>query len=504
MEASKRIIINTIAQYGKSVINICLSLYSTRLVLDALSISDYGIYSLVGGVVGILGYLTNSLVVTTQRYLSYYQGEASKQQIRKVFDNSLLIHLVFGLAICLILLPLEDVIINHFLNIAPERLHAASAVYTTMVFMLFSTVMTSPFKALLIAHENIVYISVVEVADGILKLLLALSLTIIGFDKLIFYTIGMTCVITINLLAYIAYDLIKYEESRYRLGKKNFDKETIKQLLGFAGWTTYGMIAGICQSQGLTVVFNKFFSTTINAAFGIGTQVNGAVRFVSTSILNAMNPQIMKAEGSHDRQKMLRLAGKESKFSASLMMIISIPVMIELPSILAFWLKEVPPYTTTFCRALMLAFIVDQLTLGLHAANQATGKLRYYSLLTYTPKMMLVPIAWIAFKGGGGLQLMMTIYVCMELAVSLSRLPFMKYSAGLNVTDYLKTSFIPLIPLAATVTFASVVCAKCFTFHYHFVLTAAIAVTIGVISLFTFTLSKEERTHVLKMLKIKR
>ena len=173
MEASKRIIINTIAQYGKSVINICLSLYSTRLVLDALSISDYGIYSLVGGVVGILGYLTNSLVVTTQRYLSYYQGEASKQQIRKVFDNSLLIHLVFGLAICLILLPLEDVIINHFLNIAPERLHAASAVYTTMVFMLFSTVMTSPFKALLIAHENIVYISVVEVADGILKLLLA-------------------------------------------------------------------------------------------------------------------------------------------------------------------------------------------------------------------------------------------------------------------------------------------------------------------------------------------
>ena len=388
MEASKRIIVNTIVQYGKSVVNICLSLYSTRLVLDALNISDYGIYSVVGGVVSILGYLTNSLVVTTQRYLSYHQGAADNEQVRKVFANSLLIHLMFGVAICLILLPLENLLINHFLNIDPLRMQAAGAVYVTMVFMLFATVMTSPFKALLIAHENIVYISVIEVIDGVLKLVLALSLAFIGLDKLVFYAIGMTSVITFNLLAYIVYDYFKYEESHYRLGKKNYDKAIIRQLLGFAGWTTYGMVAGICQSQGLTVVFNKFFGTTINAAFGIGTQVNGAVRFVSTSILNAMNPQIMKAEGSHDREKMLSLAGKESKFSTALMMIISIPVMIELPDILAFWLKVVPPYTTTFCRALMLAFVVDQMTLGLHAANQATGKLKYYSLLTYTPKMM--------------------------------------------------------------------------------------------------------------------
>lgn len=504
MEASKRIIVNTIVQYGKSVVNICLSLYSTRLVLDALNISDYGIYSVVGGVVSILGYLTNSLVVTTQRYLSYHQGAADNEQVRKVFANSLLIHLMFGVAICLILLPLENLLINHFLNIDPLRMQAAGAVYVTMVFMLFATVMTSPFKALLIAHENIVYISVIEVIDGVLKLMLALSLAFIGLDKLVFYAIGMTSVITFNLLAYIVYDYFKYEESHYRLGKKNYDKAIIRQLLGFAGWTTYGMVAGICQSQGLTVVFNKFFGTTINAAFGIGTQVNGAVRFVSTSILNAMNPQIMKAEGSHDREKMLSLAGKESKFSTALMMIISIPVMIELPDILAFWLKVVPPYTTTFCRALMLAFVVDQMTLGLHAANQATGKLKYYSLLTYTPKMMLVPIAWATFKADGGLHLMMAIYVFMELAVSLSRLPFMKYSAGLNVTQYVKASLMPLLPLAMAVTLASVACTECCAFRFRFLFTASVAATIGIISLFTFTLSKDERTYVLRLLKLKR
>lgn len=504
MEASQRIIVNTLAQYCKSIINICLSLYSTRLVLAALDISDYGIYSVVAGVVGVLGYLTNSLVITTQRFLSFYHGIGDIKQVKRLFANSLLIHLVLGLLLCLLLFMLENYLVNHFLNLPAERLHAAEMVYSVMVLMLLVTVVTSPFKALLIARENIIYISVVEIIDGVLKLLLALSLAIIGFDKLVFYAIGMLFVLSLNLVAYIVYVFIKYEESHIGTSLTILDKKSTTQLLGFAGWTTYGMVAGMCQTQGLAIVLNKFFGTAINAAFGIGNQVNGAVRFVSTSILNAMNPQIMKAEGCHERQKMLSLAGKESKFSAALMMIISIPVMIELPSILTFWLKVVPPYTTTFCRALMIAFIVDQITLGLHAANQATGKLKNYSLLTYTPKMMLVPIAWVAFKVGGDIRLMMGIYIFMELSVSISRLPFMKYSAGLDVTNFIKTSFVPLIPLAIAVTTASVICTKCFTFHFRFLLTTTVAVIIGMTSLFTFSLSKEERTYILQLLKLKK
>lgn len=504
MDASKRIIVNTIAQYSKSIINICLSLYSTRLVLAALDIDDYGIYNVVGGVVGILGYLTNSLVVTTQRYLSFYQGAGDTEKVKQVFANSLLIHLAFGLAICLILVFLQNLLVYHFLNMDPARLTAAGAVYIAMVIMLFGTIMTSPFKAMLIAHENIVYISVVEVVDGVLKLLLAISLFVIGLDKLIFYAIGMTCVVLFNLMAYIVYSYLKYDESHIHWTKNTYDKQITTQLLGFAGWTTYGMLAGMCQTQGLSIVFNKFFGTALNAAFGIGSQVNGAVRFVSTSILNAMNPQIMKAEGTGDRSKMLALAGKESKFSTALMLIISIPVIIEMPAILDFWLKKVPANASMFCRALMIAFIVDQLTLGLHAANQATGKLKYYSLLTYTPKIFLVPIAWLVFMEGYDVTVMMSIYVLTEFLVSMSRIPFMKYSANLNIREYIRNVIFPLLPLAVINTMASYCIVLCFDFKYRFLLTAVIGVLFGILTMFVFTISKTERTFILGLVKKKR
>ena len=423
MEPAKRIIVNTIAQYTKAVVNICLSLYSTRLILDALNISDYGIYSVIAGVIGILGYLTNSLVVTTQRYLSYHYGSNDTERVKKIFASSLFIHIIIGLAFLLIFVAAKSLLIEQFLNIDKVRAEAAGIVYIITVLMLITTLATTPFKALLIARENIVYISVVEIFDGILKFALALTLMSVGLDKLIFYATGMFVILLINLALYIIYCTINYEECCLTINAKTIDKSCIKQITGFAGWSTFGMLAGMCQTQGTAIVLNKFFGTVMNAAFGIASQVNGAVRFVSTSLLNAMNPQIMKAEGAGDRQKMLDLAGKESKFSSALMMIISIPIIVETPAILAFWLKDVPPHTVLFCRTLMIAFIIDQLTLGLHAANQATGRIRLYSILTTVPKIMLIPIMWAVFSYGYSASAAMMFYVAIELAVSIFRIP---------------------------------------------------------------------------------
>lgn len=238
--------------------------------------------------------------------------------------------------------------VGSFLNIAADRVNAALAVYYVTILMLVMTIGSTPFKALLIAHENIVYISVVEVIDGVLKLALAIVLMNLDVDKLIFYSIMMLVILSLNFMAYFGYCKIKYEESRIAFKRNIIDKQCMGQIVGFAGWTTFGMLAGLSQTQGTAIILNKVFGTIMNASFGIASQVNGAIRFVSTSILNAMNPQIMKAEGQGDRHEMLSLAGKESKFSSALMIIISIPLMYEMPSILAFWLKTVPPNTEVF------------------------------------------------------------------------------------------------------------------------------------------------------------
>ncbi|MBQ9637324.1 MAG: hypothetical protein IJV36_05460 [Prevotella sp.] len=503
MSPTKRIIVNTLAQYTRAILNIGLSLYSTRLVLEALNVDDYGIYSLVAGVVGILGYLTNALVVTTQRYLSFYHGYGDIISVRRIFANSLFIHAIVALSVGAILFCIRGMVMNgSTLNIAAERLQAASHVYDITVLMLLVTIITSPFKALLTARENIVYISIVEVVDGVMRLLLALTLLIIGGDKLIAYAIGMGGILFINLSAYMIYVFAQYEESRFRINRSTLDKPIIGKLLGFAGWTTYGMASSICQTQGLSVVFNHFFGTAINAAFGLAMQVNGAVRFVSTSVLNAMNPQIMKAEGNGDRQQMLTLAGKESKFSTALMMVLAIPIIIEMPDILDFWLrnKNVPEHTCLFCRAMLLAFLIDQTTLGLHAANQATGIIRNYSLLTYTPKILIVPISWGMLHCGMSVDSVMLLFVSVELAVAIVRIPFLHRTAGLSIRLYMHQVLIPLVPQLIISCISSLTFIALLHFHLHFLVTVPLSIISSIAALWAFTLNRDERQYSIRII----
>lgn len=498
MDAKKRIIANTIAQYAKSIVNICLSLYSTRLILEALDISDYGIYSVVAGVVGMFGYLANSLVVTTQRYISYYYGAGDREHVKKIFANSVLLHIVICAVFCAILCPIGRYIVGSFLNIAADRVNAALIVYYVTVLMLVMTIGSTPFKALLIAHENIVYISIVEVIDGVLKLAMAIWLTFLDVDKLVSYAMLMLIIMSLNFTAYFAYCRIKYEESRISLHRNVIDKRCMGQIVGFAGWTTFGMLAGLSQTQGTAIILNKIYGTVMNAAFGIASQVNGAIRFVSTSILNAMNPQIMKAEGQGNRQEMLSLAGKESKFSSVLMILISVPLMYEMPGILGFWLKNVPLNTEIFCRTLMIAFIVDQMTLGLHAANQAMGKIKVYTIATTLPKIMLIPIMWGAIKVGGTIDVAMVCYVVIELLVALFRLPYMHYSAGLDVGRYVKDVIMPLMPLCVIECIVCHVVTAVVQLPYRFLLTGVVSVLASCVVIWFFTFTKSEKEYFMK------
>ena len=505
MTAGKRIIVNTLAQYSKAIINICLSLYSTRLILEALDISDYGIYSVVAGVVGILNYLTNSLVVTTQRYISYYCGKGDTEHLKILFASSLTIHAVIAAVFFLALFLAGNAIIDGFLNIPAERLSAARFVYDVTLLMFILTIATSPFKALLTAHENIVYISIIEVADGILKFALAIVLSMVSSDKLEFYSIMLLVILCLNFTAFTSYCFFHYKESHVLHINKYINMGCIRQLTNFTSWTTFGLLAGICQNQGTAIIVNKFFGTVMNAAFGLALQVNGAIRFVSTSLLNAMNPQIMKAEGNGDRSGMISLAEKESKFSTALMSIISIPVIIEMPAIMSFWLKETPPHTVMFTSALMIAFIIDQLTLGLHAANQATGKIRNYTIATTLPKMLLPPIMWTMLAYDASVDTIMIVYVVVELAVAIFRIPYMQRTIGLDVRHYLLSVIVPIVPLVISIIVVCLLVVNSFTLGTNrLFITLPCGFAAGAISMWFATLTSAERLFAKQLIKERR
>lgn len=502
MEPVKRIIVNTVVQYAKAFVNICLSLYSTRLILDALSVSDYGIYSVVGGLVAMLGFVTNALVITTQRYVSYYHAEPS--YVARLFTNSLFLHLLIGGGLALVLFLPQDWLVGQVLNIGVSRLEAASQVYVVSVVMLFVTIVTAPFKALFIARENIVYISVVEVFDGLLKLALALWLTEVAADRLLCYAYAMALIQLINFFAFSIYAAVRFEECHVLIRRKDIDRDSLARLMGFAGWTTYGMGAIAARNQGIAVMLNHFFGTVINAAYGIAFQVYAAVSFVATSILNAMNPQIMKAEGEHDREKVLLLAARESKYSTVLMSLVAIPLMVEMPAVLDWWLKETPDGTVLFCRAILAGFLLDQMTYGLHTANQALGQIRNYTLLVYTPKLLTVVGVWLLLRGGYGVAGVMNLYVGVELLVSLVRLPFLKYTAGLRVATYLRQVLLPLLPLCVVLYGASWLCTWCGVSRYSVVLAVLLPVMAGAVAVWCFTFDGKERQYVKAFIKSKR
>lgn len=438
MEANKRVFINTIAQYTKALINTILSLYTVRLILAALGQEDYGIFSLIAGVIALLGFVQNALVITTQRYLSYQYGKDNTNELQRIFSNSLVLHIAIALFLSLTMMIFKDFLCSSFLNIAESRREAAEIVYMMSVGMMVVTFITAPFKALYIARENIVFISFIEVLDGVLKFSLALTLLGLDIDKLITYSMMLTGIVIFEFITYLSVAMCKFQECRPTKIKQDFDVDIIKRLAGFAGWTTYGMAAIILRTQGLAILLNKFFGTKMNAAYGIATQAYGAVSFVATSVLNAMNPQIMKAEGGNDRNRMLLLASKESKFVVIMMGILFIPLIFEMDNLLKAWLGNVPAYASFFTQCLLVSYLIDQTTYGLHSANQAIGNIKVYTLIMYTPKLLILPICLLILIGGLGIEYVMGVYLMVELLVAIARLPYLKATAGLDIRFFMK------------------------------------------------------------------
>ena len=256
MTPSTRIIVNTIAQYCRSVITMALAFVTTRVVFRGLGVVDFGIFSVVAGFVTMLGFITNALVISTQRYISYFYGSGQKEETRKIFINSLFVHIVIVFLITVVFLLLRDVFVEHWLNIPSERTDAAYYVYMISVLMLAVTVLEAPFKALFIARENIVFISVVEVLDAIVKLLLIIfSFEVLGIDKLVMYSNVMVTVITVNLLVFSLYALINYEECTLRFKRDDINRKYIYGLTNFAGWTTIDTASAVLRSQGIAVIF---------------------------------------------------------------------------------------------------------------------------------------------------------------------------------------------------------------------------------------------------------
>jgi O-antigen/teichoic acid export membrane protein len=414
--------------------------------MEIIGVEEFGIYTVVAGVVSMLSFVTSALVRTTQRYMSYYQGKSDINYLSFLFNNCLALHIVLGVVISIILCLMTPLLFNGFLNIPEVRVNAAILVFFTVIGMLFFTLISSPYKALLISHENIVYISIIEVIDGLLKVILVIGLKYISYDKLIIYGALMFGVQVFNFLAFSIYCFSHYNECR-RLRIKEVDFAIIKEITGYTGWNIYNTGCIVGRNQGVSIILNRLLGATINAAYGIAFQVAGCVGVLSNSIKNAFSPQIMRSEGSGDRARMIKMAEIETKISLLLLCAISIPIIFEIDGILILWLKEVPDYCSIFCIMMLLACIADTMTTGLCSINLAIGNLKNFSIYSYTLKIVTVPIAALCKDP----YQIAVVFIVFETASSLIRLPLSKKESGINASSFVYNVLIKLLlPIIST------------------------------------------------------
>lgn len=503
MNSNTRLIVNTLAQNIRTFINIVLSLYSTRIVMQALGQSDYGIYMLVAGIVSLLSYLNNTLVITTQRHLSFAHGSGSNEEVKAIFANSYMLHWLIGVGLAMCCLTLTSWIFNgQTLDIPAHRLHEARVVYYTVIFSVVCTFITSPFRALLIAHENIVYISIIEVLDGVLKLSLVFTLFLIDEWRLALYSLILAGVMFFNFVLLSGYCLVHYKESSIIPRISLWNNAIQREIINFATWTLYGMVCIYIRNQGIAVALNKTLGTIANSAYGIATQIQGAFMSLSEAILNASKPQIFKIEGQGDSARSYALALTATKYTYLIILIMVVPIVFEMDTVLQVWLGEIPPYAIEISRILLLSILIDQLTLATTLIASAKGKIRALNTITFTIKAFVVVIFYAIIKRGGSLEWAMLSYLGIELLVSVLRLPLIKRVAkDFTIRSYWQN----VISKVGIPTTCIIVCAYMCTmlplFTGRFIITGLCTTIVALVSIWLTSLSNSEKNFVLSKIK---
>ncbi|NQX39664.1 Na+-driven multidrug efflux pump [Pedobacter steynii] len=499
MKSANKVVVNTGILYARMLITMGISLYSTRLVLNALGSVDYGVFNLVAGVIAMLSFLNTAMATSTQRFLSFFQGKNDLNMQKRVFTNSLLLHIGIGLLIVVVLEVSGFFLFNGFLNIPADRMEVARLIYHFMSVTVFFTIVAVPFTGSLVAHENMLWVAVVNVVETLLKLAIAYVLYVVAQDKLSVYGLLTAGISIASFLLYAVYCFGKYEDCTLE-GLFSVDKKMMKELTSFAGWNLFGSLCSLGRAQGLAILLNVFFGTVVNAAYAIANQVAAQLNFFSLTLLRAINPQIMKSEGADNREKMLRLSMIGSKFGFFLLAFAAVPCIFEMKAILHLWLNNVPEYTASFCSLMLCATLINQLTIGLQSAVQATGKVKVYQAVVGSVLLLALPLAYLLLKLGYPVYTVFIGYCFIEVIACILRLFFLRNIAGLSIPLYFSNVIykvvIPLCLLILT-CYLSVTYVH---FGWRFVFTGVTGVFVFVISIYLFGLCEDEKEIIHKIM----
>lgn len=344
---NKRIAKNTLMLYVRMLFTMAVSLFTSRVILQTLGVEDYGIQNVVGGVVAMFSVLSGSMSSSISRFITFELGKGEPHRLKTVFSTGVNIQLGMSLLVIVVAEAVGVWFLNCKMNIPPERMVAANWVFQCSILTFVLNLLSVPYNASIIAHEKMsafAYISVIEVT---LRLIIVYMLTVSPFDRLITYSVLLMCVGALIRFIYGYYCKRHFEECTYHFV---YDKAILKSMTIFAGWNFLGNGAYMLNTQGVNILMNMYFGVAVNAARGVATQVDAALKQFVNNFTTAVNPQITKSYAQGDLKSMHKLVCRSAKFSAFLMLFFAVPIILETDTILTLWLKNPPAYASIFLK----------------------------------------------------------------------------------------------------------------------------------------------------------
>ena len=492
---NNRIAKNTLFLYIRMVFVLVVNLYTSRVVLNVLGVSDYGVYNVVAGFVSLFAFLNATLSSSLQRFYNYEGGINGESGYIKVYSIGIRVHIVLALVVLMILETFGIWYINNIMVLPDGRLEAANYLFQFSVISMLFVIIQIPFSSVIIADERMNFFAIVSIIEVVLRLIIVLLLPSFNYDKLLVYGFLQLIVSGICFLLYILYT--KKQLAFLRV-LKHIDRILLKKIISFSGWNLLGTVVFMLKGQGLNLLLNAFFGTVVNAARGVAFQVNSAIMGFSHNISMSFRPQMVSSYATGDNQRAFSLFMTQSKICYCLILMIITPVIIEIDLILHLWLgNAVPDNTNIFTILVLIDAMICTLNTPVTQIVYATGDIKMYQILTSLVNVFLLPISWISLNLGAEAWVVFLITIIVSVFNQVVALYGMHRVFDFSYKNYLKqivfpcffmTVFVPILPFIVSFNFTDSL--------WRLLVVTIISICITVVLLYAFFLSANEKNYV--------
>lgn len=409
--------------YLRMFVILLVSLYTTRIVFNTLGVQDYGIYSVVGGIIVFFTFINSSLTGATQRYITAELAQGDTDSQREVFSTAIVSHLLIGLLIVLLGETIGLWFLNSVMNIPQERMFAANVVYQLSIFATFLSVLQAPFNATIIAHEKMSVYAYFSIFDVAFKLAVAFLVRAISGDKLIVYALLIFTVGVLNIIIYRIYCYRTFRMCRFRKPK---NRSTFKGLFSYTGWALFGTATYVGTNQGVTMLVNYYNGVIVNAAMGVSNQIVSVVSQFVSNFQAAFRPQITKYYVTRDSFELSKLTIRASRLSAYLILVLLVPICFEIKDFLGIWLGDYPRYAVEFCLLTLVCIYFESICNPLITLITSDKDIKKYQLtvsLIYATNLIF---CWIALSRSAVPYLVIAVRLVIDIVLVVSRLLLMR------------------------------------------------------------------------------